>query len=467
MGDGHRVRRHSLLSPAPWRSLRGRAALSFAALALLLTAAMAIGVWATVSQFLVLQRERTTVAQTVANAEQVQRGLGVQGANPADLLSQLQRELGSTSLLAQNGQWHTTSLQIGRDELPGDLRRAVLDGQPSRQRIAVRDQTMLAVGVPLDDATAYFEVFPVEELNRILRTLGIVLVGAVLIVPLLALGLGWWVTRPALRPLTRLSDAAAAIAAGALDTRIDPRGDPALIPLAESFNATASALERRVRADARFAADVAHELRSPLTTMLSAVALVEEYRDTLPEGGREALDLLTAEVERFARLVQDLLEISRADAGSTDLDLADVRLADLVLLSIPPRLRPRLVMAPDAADVQVRADKRRLERVVANLVENAETHGGGLTAVTVTRTHGAARVLVDDAGPGVREADRERIFERFARGPGSARATSDGAGLGLSLVARHVHLMGGEVAVEDSPHGGARFVLTLPVEDPS
>ena len=463
--DGH-VQGQSPLSRGAWHSLRGRAALAFALLALVLTAAMAIGVWVTVSQFLVLQRERSTVAQTITNAQQVENGLAVEGANAPEQLSRLSREIGSTSLLVHDGAWHTTSLQFGRDDLPGELRNVVLEGQPSRQRIDVGGETMLAVGVPLDDGTAYFEVFPVAELNRILRTLGLVLVAATLIVPLLALALGWWVTRPALQPLTRLSDAAGAIAEGALDTRIDPRGDPQLIPIARSFNETAAALERRVRADARFAADVAHELRSPLTTMLSAVALVDEYRESLPAGGREALELLASEVQRFTRLVQDLLEISRADAGSADLDLSDVNLHHLVRWTVPDHLRSRLLIDDAAQDLRVRADKRRLERAVANLVENAETHGGGLSSLTVTRAGDQALVIVDDAGPGVRESDRERIFERFARGPGSARVTSDGAGLGLSLVARHVHLLGGEVSVEDSPHGGARFVIALPVEAP-
>ena len=455
----------SPLSRGAWRSLRGRAAISFAVLALVLTAAMAIGVWATVSQFLMLQRERSTVAQAVSNAQQVERGLAIQGASPPEQLSRLSREIGSTSLLVDDGRWHTTSLQFGRDDLPGDLRRTVLDGQASRQRIGVDQETMLAVGVPLDEGAAYFEVFPVVELNRTLRTLGLVLVGATLIVPMLALALGWWATRPALRPLSRLSDAAAAIADGALDTRIDPRGDPELIPIARSFNETAAALERRVRADARFAADVAHELRSPLTTMLSAVALVDEYRERLPDGGREALDLLASEVQRFARLVQDLLEISRTDAGSTVLDLSDVNLSDLVQWALPASLRSRLTVADDARDLHVRVDKRRLERVVANLVENAETHGVGLTGIAVSRGDGHAQVVVDDAGPGVRESDRQRIFERFARGRGSSRVASDGAGLGLSLVARHVHLLGGDVTVQESPDGGARFVLTLPVEE--
>ncbi|MFH5823467.1 sensor histidine kinase [Georgenia sp. AZ-5] len=436
-------------------------------LALVLSAAMALTVWLTVSQYLLIQRERSTVAQVVANVEQVQRSLQTQGLSTPEVLSQLGRETGSTSLLADGGEWFTTSLRIGRDDLPAAFRETVIDGQASRQRIEVHGRTMMAVGVPLAGlGQAYFEVFPLDELDKTLRILSLVLVSGATVVPVAALALGWWVTRPALRPLTGVAEAAAAIAAGDLDARIDPGRDPELLPIAASFNATAAALQRRVRADARFAADVSHELRSPLTTMVSALALVQDYRERLPEDGREALDLLKSEVDRFTRLVQNLLEISRTDAGSDDLALAEVRLAEFVRWTLKPRLRHHLHVEADAADLTVRIDKRRLEQVLANLMDNAERHGGGLVCVTVTRDNTAAVVAIDDAGPGVPAADRQRIFEPFARGPGSDRERSDGAGLGLALVARHVRLLGGEIRVEDSPQGGARFVLTLPLEGP-
>jgi len=417
-------------------------------------------------QYLVLQRERSTTAQVIGNANDIQLALQTQGLSAPEVLSQLNREIGSTSLVVVDDEWFTTSLEVGRDDLPSQLRSAVLDGQASRQRIDVDGRTMLATGVPLPAGGAYFEVFAIGGLLRGLRVLASVLIAAAAIVPAVSLALGWWVTRPALRPLSRLSQAAAGIAQGDLGTRIDPHGDPELVALAESFNTTAAALEQRVCADARFAADVAHELRSPLTTMRSAAALVDGYRDRLPEDGRETLSLLRAEVERFSQLVQDLLEISRADAGDVDLALAPVKLAELVMWSMPPPCRSRLVVDLDAADLHVTADKRRLERAVANLVANAELHGGGLKEVTVNCVDGRAQVLVDDAGPGIPPGERARIFERFARGQTTPRGSTDGAGLGLALVARHMHHLGGQVCVEDSPHGGARFVLSLPLENP-
>jgi two-component system sensor histidine kinase MtrB len=327
----------------------------------------------------------------------------------------------------------------------------------------------MAVGIPLAGLDeAYFEVFPLDELDRTYRVLGAVLTIAVVgLVPLL-LSVGWWVTGPALRPLHRIASAADAIAGGDLSARIDSRGDPSLAPIATSFNRTAAALEARVRTDARFAADVSHELRSPLTAMLGALDLVEYTAGHLPPDGQEGLALLRSEVLRFERLVADLLEISRADAGNVDLAVEEVRLAALVREALTRRRlkglsNVRLEVDPEADEAVIHADKRRLERVLGNLMDNADKHGGGLSRVTVVCGDSTACVLVDDDGPGIPIDERTRVFDRFARGSGSIRTRTEGAGLGLALVARHVQAMGGTVTVGDSPSGGARFVVELPV----
>ena len=461
--------------PAPFRlrTLRARATVAFTAVTLLLSTVVAVAVWVSVSQYLLLQREGVTLLQASTNAAQVQRSLANQGLTVPQMLAQLPRETGSTSLLVDDGAWSTTSLLIGRDDLPEELREAVIGGTPVRQRIEVDGRTMMAVAVPLAELRqAYVEVFPLQELDKTYRVLATVLTVSVLGAVPLALLIGWAVTGPALRPLDRISAAAAAVAAGALDTRIDPRGDPFLIPIATSFNRTAEALEERVRSDARFAADVSHELRSPLTTMLGALDLAEATAHPHDEDHAEALALLRSEVVRFERLVADLLEISRGDAGSRDVAVEPVTLAALTRQVVARHRHdgapaPLLSVEPAAEEVVVCADKRLLERVLSNLLDNADKHAGGVTAVTVVRDGEVARLLVDDAGPGVPEQDRARIFERFARGAGSIRTATDGSGLGLALVARHMRAMGGRVRVEDSPDGGARFVVELPVADPS
>jgi signal transduction histidine kinase len=443
---------------------------AFTAVAVVLSLVLAVGVWLAVSRYLLLGRERATLAQTTANGAQVQRASDSAGVSPEQLLAQLPRESGSTSLLVDDGRWITSSLGTGRDDLPADLRRTVLEGTPARQRFEVAGQPVLAIGLPIrPTGAAYFEVFPLEELDHTYRVLAGVLAAAVLAVVPVSLAVGTWATRPTLRPLDRVAAAASAVAAGDLTVRIDPHDDPSLVSIARSFNATVAALEERVLRDARFAADVSHELRSPLTTMLGSLAFLETYEEDLPEDGREGLALLRAEVTRFERLVADLLEISSTDAGGGDAVLEDVGLAALVRESLRrPGGEDRtglLEVAPEATGVVVHADKRRLDRVIRNLVENADKHGGGVTAVRVGAGPTEACVLVDDAGPGVPVPERSRVFERFARGQDGNRARTEGAGLGLSLVARHVATMGGRVTVTDAPGGGARFAVHLPLPE--
>lgn len=461
-------------APAPRRTiqrhrrplgLRGRVTLILAVIALGLSVVVGTAVWVTVSAFLISKRTQAAVAQTQANAEQVRRGLSSPGVSRPQLLAQLPREIGSTSLLMAGGDWSTTSLQVNRDSLPTALRSGVLRGQPLHQRLRTDHGPQLVVGLPLaEEGSAYFEIFSLVELDQTLRTLSTTLGVVMLTVPVGGLLLGRWALRPAFRPLDRVAGAASAFAAGDLTARLDPRGDRGLVAIADSFNETAEKLERRVRADAGFAADVSHELRSPLTTMVTALDLFEASRTRLPPEGQEALDLLGAEVRRFEHLVDDLLEISRADAGSADVVLDVVALPELVRRCVPPSLQHRVHVEP-SADVRVEVDKRRLERVIGNLVDNAERHGEGLSAVTVTAHEGWALIAVEDHGPGIDPAERERIFDRFARGRGTGRDSGEGAGLGLSLVARHLDLLGGRVEVADAEGRGARFVISLPVQE--
>ncbi|GAA3223886.1 HAMP domain-containing sensor histidine kinase [Pseudonocardia petroleophila] len=382
-----------------------------------------------------------------------------------ELLIALPRPAGSISLLYYGEEWFTTSLLSGPEQLPATLVQRVGAGEAARQRTEVNGDLRLAVGVPLEGGNgAYFEVFALEDLDRNFEALAVAMAVAALGAPPFGMLLGRWATRRALRPLRALSATASAVARGDLGARIDPGDDPDLVELATSFNRNTAALQRRVARDARFAADVSHELRSPLTTMLGAVDLVQSGRDRLPPDAAEGVDLLRVEIDRFERLVADLLEISRPDdAGRAGLLLETVRPAELVERSLPPARRAVLRVAAGAEHAGVDADKRRLERVVVNLVENADRHGRGLTAVTVDVRDGHVRILVGDAGPGVPVAERERIFERFARAASTPRTAGGSSGLGLALVRRHVELMGGTVTAGDSPRGGARFTVCLPL----
>ena len=258
-----------------------------------------------------------------------------------------------------------------------------------------------------------------------------------------------------------MTAAATKAARGDLGVRLPVTGDPDLVPLAEAFNDTAERLQQRVARDTRFAGDVSHELRSPLTTMLNAMAVLHRRRAELPPGPRQAVELLDTDLRRFRRMVDDLLEISRGDQDRSTFELVD--LAELVI-AVTAHRAP---LAPGVLDVSERpwvvGDRRRLERVVVNLLDNAAHHGKGLVRLGVRRHDGQARLEVDDAGPGVPAADREHVFERFSRGsPADRDATDSGVGLGLALVAQHVRGHDGRAWVEERHGGGARFVVELP-----
>jgi signal transduction histidine kinase len=271
-----------------------------------------------------------------------------------------------------------------------------------------------------------------------------------------------------------------AIAGGQLATRLDlEAADPDLEDLTASFNTMVDQLQVRIEREAQFNSDVSHELRSPLTTLAASLEVLEADRDNLPPRAQRALQLLGDDLRRFQRMVADLLEMSRVDAGSADVFLEEVNVAELVQRSVdagwrglsngaaPPPVEP----APEVQALHVGVDKRRFERVMANLLENAANYGGGATRISVrlaTAPSGVVEIAVDDAGPGISPSERERVFERFYRGSAAGRrGTGTGTGLGLALVAEHMRLMDGKAWVEASPEGGTRFVVALPVmEDP-
>ena len=195
--------------------------------------------------------------------------------------------------------------------------------------------------------------------------------------------------------------AAEAIAGGRLDTRLEGGDDPDLEALVTSFNHMAQALEERIERDGRFASDVSHELRSPLMTLAASIEVLATRREEMPdESAQAAVDLMAADIARFQQLVDDLLEISRFDAGVARLSLDEVSPVELVhqAVDVSTDRDVPIEAAPTLDELVVRADKRRLVRVIANLLDNAEKYGGGATGVTVDRT----RRLRRDRGRGRR-----------------------------------------------------------------
>ncbi len=480
--------------------LRARVTAAFTIGAFVLSTLMAGITYFTARQSVLSERQAAAQRQAFANASLIATSLRSPGTQVTQLIESVDTVPGSRSVLHVRGQWYATSISVGQNAVPDGERSLVLSGTAASQLFSLAGTPQLVIGVPLPAVhAAFFEVFSLDELAGTLRSLAFALAAAALVTTVAGAAVGRWAADRAIRPLAGVTEAAVAIAFGRLDTRVDAGGDADLEELAAAFNRMTANLQDRIEREARFTSDVSHELRSPLTTLAATVGVLDAHRDELSPRAQSALDLLDGDLRRFTRMVDDLLEISRFDAGSAELSLDEVDPVELVrrsvaATSVPPgdgtRARTIPVEVGDGIEgVRLRVDKRRFERVMANLMENAALYAGGVSRVLVERGPGvradgpevpvngkggadapseappSIRVVVEDEGPGIPAREREHLFERFYRGSRAGQRTANqGTGLGLSLVAEHVRLHGGRVSVEDNPGRGSRFVIELPLE---
>jgi len=342
--------------------------------------------------------------------------------------------------------------------------RAVVDGGPGGM--------FALLAAPL---TAVDE--PVAELTRNLTLIGGAILVAILVV-------GWFIIRRGLRPLERIADGAAMIAAGDLSHRIDLPSDrtevgqvgaafDAMLDRIEAaFDEERAARAEKERSEARlrrFVADASHELRTPLTALRG-------YVDLYRAGGLDdraqldqAMSRIGTESRRMAALVEDLLLLARLDQGrplrQERVDLSTV-VGDAV--ADARALEPRRPIEADVADgITVRGDEDRLRQVVGNLFANVRVHTPADAAVSVAlaSSDGSCRLEIADHGPGVDPAHADRIFDRFYRAdPGRSR-DKGGSGLGLSIAASVAGAHGGTIAFAPTDGGGATFTMTLPVAE--
>jgi two-component system, OmpR family, sensor histidine kinase MtrB len=442
--------------------------LFFSLTALVAGLALAVVTYAVARNFLVDQRSETILTQAVANATSVRSTLlqipPVPDPQVDFLVKSLKRSNEGFALLRVSGKEDpsVSDAAFPTTAYPAELMAYVAQGGSATQRFSVKGEPFMAVGISIPAANAqYFEAIPLRDTDRALRAIGTALAIGAAVTTIFAGALGWSTSRRLLRPISRVATTAGEIASGGFDARMAPEADPDLARLAKSFNDMADAVQTRFEREARFASDVSHELRSPITALTAAVEVLDSRRTDLPERTQQALDVVVGQVRRFDQMVMDLLELSRIDAGSTELIREEVDVEELV-----SRIAQRYGFGDTPIEIDpkvpktLRVDKLRFERILANLLENAREHAGGPSRVKVEPhgRHGIA-LSVDDVGPGVARGERVRIFERFARG--SAARHRVGTGLGLALVAEHAHAHGGEAWVEDRPGGGARFKVSF------
>ncbi|MDI3385565.1 HAMP domain-containing sensor histidine kinase [Streptomyces sp. B-S-A8] len=303
-----------------------------------------------------------------------------------------------------------------------------------------------------------------KDLNSLAWSLGIATALALIGAALLAQAAATTV----LKPVHRLGVAARRLGEGKLDTRLRVSGTDELAELSRTFNSTAASLEKKVadmsareESSRRFVADMSHELRTPLTAITAVTEVLEEEEDSLDPMIAPAVRLVVSETRRLNDLVENLMEVTRFDAGTARLVLDDVDIADQITACIDARAWLDAVDLDAERGITARLDPRRLDVILANLIGNALKHGGSPVRVSVREEGEDLLISVRDHGPGIPEEVLPHVFDRFYKASAS-RPRSEGSGLGLSIALENAHIHGGEITAANSPAGGAVFTLRLP-----
>jgi two-component system sensor histidine kinase MtrB len=229
--------------------------------------------------------------------------------------------------------------------------------------------------------------------------------------------------------------------------------------MAAALEAKIAALSAAQARERRFTSDVAHELRTPLAALVGEASLLAEHLDRMPPESRRPAELLIADVGRLRRLVEELMEISRFDQGAESVQAHEVDVAALVAATVRNRGWDGRVSV-EGNGRSLTTDPRRLERIVANLVDNAFEHGGSAVTVRIT----SDGIEVADDGPGIAPEHLPHLFERFYKA--DASRSGSGTGLGLAIAQENARLLGGEIQVQSELGAGSRFTLRLPVAQP-
>lgn len=408
------------------------------------------------------------------------------GTSPRLIADRLQSptEPGGPGVVVVREEGHISSVeQLDVSDVPESLDLELDDAEPDalKETITHLDgEPYLVIGVhPADvDAELYY-FYPREDLLRALsefrRTLAI---GWLVIVASAGIA-GTVVARRTLRPVQEAADAARAVAEGLLETRLEVSGTDEFAQWASSFNEMVGALDEKIAAlaaardrELRFNADVAHELRTPLGALVTSASLLEARSGDVPAQLQRPLALVVEGARRLHRLTDELLELHRLEAGQEEVDWEVFDLGESVTTAIRGHGWEGDIRVERAAPALVHADRRRLDRVVVNLLSNALDHGAPPVIATVDVEGDRAVLTVRDHGPGIPAEDVPYLFDRYYKvsrsrtTPSGSPRSSGGSGLGLAIVSENAKLLRGEVAVVS--HGdGTSFIVRLPLADPS
>ncbi len=399
---------------------------------------------------------------------------------------------GFATLVEAGTRTYISGLNVTRSLITAELAAHVAEGSIGYQTITMAGEPTLVVGgqVRSADLAIYFFYPQGERLADLARLRNILLTAGVILLILGAIA-GYLLARDLVRPVREASQAAAQMSQGDLDIRLAVGSNEFGI-LASSFNRMAENLQAKMldleagqARERRFVADVTHELRTPVSALVGEASLLKTKLESdstacSPEVSRLVM-MVNTDITRLRQLVDDLLEISRLEAQAAETVIEPVELGSFLVQMVHAHAWAEAVrVAAPTDDYQsegalgpgrglvLRADRRRLERIIVNLVENGLRHGSAPVHIEARRGLAALRdgqraieIAVTDSGPGILTEHLPHVFDRFYKADPS-RSASRGSGLGLAIARENARLLGGDITAANIPGGGARFVLTLP-----
>ncbi len=437
-----------------------------------------------------IERARTTVSGIVSGEEARSLDSSLQLARNT-LTSKTEASSGAglagtfDAVLVVPGDGPRAATAVGPvNQIPPTLRDFVKAGQVSYQYSTVHADSFsgpaLIIGTPTSSRVTNLElylIFPLaSEASTIALVRGTMATGGVVLLVLLA-GIALLVSRQVVVPVRSASRIAERFAEGHLSERMPVRGEDDMARLAVSFNDMAESLSRQItqleefgNLQRRFTSDVSHELRTPLTTVRMDADLIYDHSEALDPALRRSTELMVSELDRFESLLNDLLEISRHDAGVAELSVEAVDLRSTVNnalsnvghLAEEAGIELLVDMPPEELIAEV--DTRRVERILRNLIANAIDHAERKPVrIRMAADDDTVAVTVRDYGVGLRPGEEKLVFSRFWRSDPSRVRRSGGTGLGLAISVEDARLHQGRLEAWGEPGNGACFRLTLPL----
>ncbi len=387
---------------------------------------------------------------------------------------------------ATSGNYEMSSGAISTQSVPAELRQEVQKNEAVHYRYGklkyLKGDTVDAlfvgtrVNIPSGGRYEMYLVFSLASQAATIHLVqnSLIATGGALIF-LIAL-ITWLVVRQVVRPVREAARVATQFTKGDFSQRMQVESQDELATLARSYNEMAEELEQQItrlenlsRVQQRFVSDVSHELRTPLTTLRMASEVIYNQRESFEPIVARSSELLMAQLDRFERLLEELLEVSRFDAEVAVLEVMDFDLISLINRCVADlgvsndSTSPAIGIISENASVNIQGDIRRVERIMRNLLSNALDHcEGSPITIRVVATETEVAIGVRDFGSGLDESSLIRVFDRFWRADPSRARVRGGTGLGLSIALEDARLHNGELDAWGRPGKGAHFVLTLP-----